>query len=338
MILICGGLADPVTELVCARLNQLGHPYRLLDLGAYPSGFRIAWRWQGERPEGHIAGPGWHLDLAELTGVYARYLGPAGRLPPPELGEDAGPALFAEYDAGLTALLEDLPCAVVNRLAGGVSNHSKPYQALLARQCGLRTPPTLVTNDAAALHRFRDEHHGELIYKSLSSVRSIVKRVEEEQLARLPLLRHGPAQFQAFIPGENVRVHTVGEQLFATRVISTAVDYRYAHREGSDMAMAATTVPPAIAQACRRLARLTGLLLSGIDLKRTPDGEYYCFEINPSPGFLYYERNTRQPISAALADLLRRGVPADLQPSCGAPAGAPFSPPLHPQRRIERER
>ena len=56
-------------------------------------------------------------------------------------------------------------------------------------------------------------------------------------MARLSLLRHGPAQFQSFIPGENVRVHTIGDQLFATRVRSEAVDYRYASREGRNVEM-----------------------------------------------------------------------------------------------------
>ena len=46
MILVCGGLADSVTELVCARLVDCGYPYRLLDLGNYPAGFRIKWHWQ----------------------------------------------------------------------------------------------------------------------------------------------------------------------------------------------------------------------------------------------------------------------------------------------------
>ena len=70
-----------------------------------------------------------------------------------------GPAgnLF-EYDMGLMALLEDLHCVVVNRLAGGMSNNSKVYQALLVRQCGLLTPSTLVTNDAKAAHRFDEDH------------------------------------------------------------------------------------------------------------------------------------------------------------------------------------
>ena len=47
-----------------------------------------------------------------------------------------------------------------------------------------------------------------------------------------------------------------------------------------------------------------GLELSGIDLRITPDGRTYCFEVNPSPGFSYYELNTGQPIARAIADHL----------------------------------
>ena len=308
MILVCGGLADSVTELVCARLADCGYPYRLLDLGSYPAGFQIKWHWQGSGPSGYIAGPDWKLDLDELTGVYIRYLGPEGRVPPPNIAPGAVPAMYFEYDTGLMVLLEDLPCAVVNRLGGGMSNNSKAYQALLVRQCGLLTPPTLVTNDPVAAHRFYEDCQGEVIYKSLSGIRSIVRRLEPEQLARLALLRHGPAQFQAFIPGENVRVHTVGDQWFATRVHSEVVDYRYASREGRHVEMEPTNLPPAIAESCMRLARQLDLLLTGIDLKETPDGDYYCFEVNPCPGFLYYENYSGQPISTALADLLYDGL------------------------------
>jgi glutathione synthase/RimK-type ligase-like ATP-grasp enzyme len=307
VILVCGGLADSVTELVCARLVDCGYSYRLLDLGNYPAGFRIKWRWQRSGLSGYLAGPDWKLDLDELTGVYVRYLGLEGRAPLPNIEPTAVPALYFEYDTGLMALLEDLDCVVVNRLAGGMSNNSKAYQALLVRQCGLLTPPTLVTNDVKAVHRFYEDHQGEVIYKSLSGIRSIVRRLEPGQLARLPLLRHGPAQFQSFIPGENVRVHTVGDQVFATRVRSDSVDYRYATREGRKVEMEPAILPPAIAESCLRAARQLGLLLTGIDLKETPDGEYYCFEVNPSPGFLYYEQHTGQPISTALADLLHHG-------------------------------
>jgi glutathione synthase/RimK-type ligase-like ATP-grasp enzyme len=308
MILVCGGLADSVTELVCARLADCGYPYRLLDLGSYPDAFQIKWHWQGSSPSGYIAGPDWKLDLDELTGVYIRYLGPEGRVPPRNIAPGDVLSMYSEYDTGLMVLMEDLPCAVVNRLGGGMSNNSKAYQALLVRQCGLLTPPTLVTNDPEAAHRFYEECQGDIIYKSLSGIRSIVRRLEPAQLERLSLLRHGPAQFQSFIPGENVRVHTVGDQLFATRVHSETVDYRYANREGLNVEMEPTTLPPAVAESCVRLARQLDLLLTGIDLKETPDGDYYCFEVNPCPGFLYYERQTRQPISTALADLLHDGL------------------------------
>lgn len=308
MILVCGGLADSVTELVCARLQDCGYPFRLLDLGRYPAGFKIRWQWRGPHPEGTIEGPDWRVDLGDLTGVYARFLGSEGRLPPPNIEAISAPAIHHETDAGLMAMLEDLPCAVVNRLSGGMSNNSKAYQALLLRQCGLMVPPTLVTNDPTSARQFYEDYRQEVIYKSLSGIRSIVRRLEKDQLPRLDLLRHGPAQFQSFIPGQNVRVHTVGDQLFATRVHTEAVDYRYARRDGHRVTMEPADLPPAIEEACLRVSLELDLLLTGIDLKETPDGDYYCFEVNPCPGFLYYERQTGQPISAALADLLHRNT------------------------------
>lgn len=314
MILVCGGLADVVTEVVCARLEACGFPYRLIDLGVYPNGYDVEWRWDGGSPTGWIETRDWRLDLDDLSGVYVRYLGPEGREPLPGVPPAAVPALYAEYDAGLAALFEDLPCLVVNRLTPGLSNHSKAYQAQLIREQGLDVPATLVTNDPAQVRAFYDEHHGEVVYKSLSGVRSIVRRLGEEQLARLPLLDHGPAQFQAYVPGDNVRVHTVGGDLFATRVRSTAVDYRYARSEGGETVMAPEDLPPAIAEACLRVADALDLTLTGIDLKVTPEGEYFCFEVNPSPGFLYYEQHTGQPISAALASLLRNGLDTRITP------------------------
>lgn len=308
MILVAGGLADSVTELVCARLAERSYAYRLLDLARYPAAHRVAWRWRDGGPEGTIAGPDWSLDLADITGVYVRFLGAEGRLPL-DAAPETSDVLRAEADAGLMTVLEDLPCPVVNRVAGGMSNNSKPYQALALRRAGLRVPPTLVTNDAEAVRAFCAAR-GAVIYKSISGVRSIVRRLEPDSLARLELLRDGPAQFQAYVPGDNVRVHTVGNRVFAVRVRSQAVDYRYAHRDGFTVEMEPTALPRAIEQACLGIARDLDLLFAGIDLKETPDGDWYCFEVNPCPGFIYYERYSMLPISAALADLLHGGVPA----------------------------
>jgi glutathione synthase/RimK-type ligase-like ATP-grasp enzyme len=305
MILICGGLADVVTELVCARIEDLGYDYRLLDLGHYPEGYTVTWRWTGGAPHGTVTGLDWTLDIADITGVYVRYLGVEGHAPLATAPDGTATAIIAESQAGLAMLLDQLPCPVANRIPPGMSNQSKPYQALAIREVGLQIPRTLITSDPIEARRFYDELDGEVVFKSLSGIRSVVRRMEPRDLARLGHLRHGPAQFQAFVPGDNIRVHTVGDALFATRCHSDVVDYRYARRQGGTVAMEPAALPSRVAEACRALSQGIGLIIAGIDLKETPDGDYYCFEINPSPGFSWYEQETGQPISAALVEMLR---------------------------------
>jgi glutathione synthase/RimK-type ligase-like ATP-grasp enzyme len=311
MILVCGGLADPVTELVCSRIEYLGYEYHFLNLGLYPEGYRITWTWEQRTPTGVIDGPDWSLDLADISGVFIRFLGMDGHAPLASIPVRFEETALAECQAALAALLEDLPCLVVNRMAGSPSNQSKPYQGWLVRRTGLRTPPTLITNDPAAAREFYDHYAGEVIFKSVSGIRSIVRRMEARDLDRLPYLRHGVTQFQAYVPGDNIRVHTVGDQIFATHIRSTAVDYRYAHQQGAEVELEPTNVTPEVARACQQLASTLGLPLTGIDLKQTPAGEWYCFEVNPAPFFAYYEKHTGQPISAALVELLRVGQPRE---------------------------
>jgi hypothetical protein len=308
MILICGNAREPVCELVCARLEADNLAYRIFNPN---SGANLAWQsivsahWiAGELQGGYFGGPDWRLNIKELTGVYFRPVEAPPQVSLPGVPARETQAVHTQRIAALSAVFDALPCPVVNRISGSMSNHSKPHQAMLIRACGLSVPPTLITNDPAAALAFAAEHAGDVVYKSVSGVRSIVRRFGPEQIARLPLLRHGPAQFQKRVDGTDVRVHVVRDLIFATRVESEAVDYRYAANEGLSIAMQPTDLPPHVSESCLQLTRRLGLLLAGIDLKETPEGEYVCFEVNPSPGFLFYERLTRQPISRAVARLL----------------------------------
>ena len=67
-------------------------------------------------------------------------------------------------------------------------------------------------------------------------------------------------------------------------------------------------MPVDVASRCVELAEALDLPLAGIDLRRRPDGQYVCFEVNPMPAYSYYESNTGLPISLALADLLADAV------------------------------
>lgn len=241
----------------------------------------------------------------ELNAISAAYLRPydsarleAVRNAPVEI---AGRA--AQFDDGMLCWSEVTPARVVNRPSAMASNQSKPHQLALIHAQGFRVPETLLTTDEAELEEFWDRH-GEIIYKSMSGVRSIVSRLTPEHRARFRDLAHSPVQFQQRVPGQDVRVHVVGEELFACEVGSAAIDYRYPRGEDEFPHLAACRLPADLEENCRRLVESLRLDLAGIDLRRTPDGEWYCFEVNPSPAFTFYADATGEPIEDAVARLL----------------------------------
>lgn len=207
----------------------------------------------------------------------------------------------------LLSWIELHPGRMLNRPSAMASNGSKPYQAQRIRQHGLLVPPTLVTNDPQAVLDFADEH-GELIYKSMSGVRSIVQPMRREDRGRLESIRWCPTQFQALIRGTDLRVHVVGSEVFATAIASDATDYRYAQRQGHGAAgLEGVELESGLAERCVDLARGLDLPFAGIDLRLADDGRVFCFEVNPSPGYTYYEDHTGQPIARAVATHLAGG-------------------------------
>jgi glutathione synthase/RimK-type ligase-like ATP-grasp enzyme len=311
VIVVCGTIADSMIELMCARLADLGYEYMLFDQLEYPGRCNLSWEVCANGLRGYFASPERKVDIAELTGVYARYVNYRGG---PEDSRFSGlekQMIDAEYQLSLMQLLDLLPCTVVNRAKSSTSNDSKIYQSFVAERFGLRTPRTLVTTDPGLVKAFYEGCERRVIYKSLSSVRSIVSRLSDADLGeRLGRVRNCPTQFQEAIDGVDIRVHVVADQVFATEIASDVSDYRYAGRAGGDLSMQEIDLPPALAEACVAMTASLELALSGIDLRRTPQGEYYCFEVNPSPGFIFYERMTGQPISTAVAHLLHRSGPA----------------------------
>ena len=209
-----------------------------------------------------------------------------------------------EVDDILSSWSEMTPAFVVNRLGLTASNSSKPYQLKQIQSLGFSVPETLVTTDPIAAQAFW-EHHGTVIYKSVSAIRSRVARLRPEHAQRLADISACPTQFQQYIPGADCRVHVVGDQLFATEVLCDADDYRYPGQHPFEVR--ACCLPSDLADRCRRLAAAMQLSVAGIDLRRTSEGDWFCFEVNPSPGFTFYEAAANQPIAKAIAELLASG-------------------------------
>ena len=258
-------------------------------------------------PEGGcLVVEGCEVPLGEVDGVYVRIMEPA-RLPEQAGGVDPDRvARSASFHAMLLAWIECAPCRVANRTAPMASNGSKPYQAQLIGRVGFDTPPTLVTDDPAEVARF-EGRHGRLVYKSTSSVRSIVRTLDDTARRRLDRLHSLPTQFQRYEPGTDVRVHVVGDEVFAARAHSEAIDYRYATHDGLDVTLEAIELPDDVARRCVDLAAMLDLPFCGVDLRERPDGSWVCFEVNPSPGYSWYESAAGLPISSHLVMWLAGG-------------------------------
>jgi D-alanine-D-alanine ligase-like ATP-grasp enzyme len=123
-----------------------------------------------------------------------------------------------------------------------------------------------------------------------------------------------PTQFQQYVPGTDTRVHVVGTEIFPCEIVCGATDYRYPGDE--EVELRACRLPPEVEERCFQLSSAMNLPVAGIDLRVTPDGEWYCLEVNPSPAYSYYQAHAGLPISAAVARLLASaGAPAKAQPA-----------------------
>jgi glutathione synthase/RimK-type ligase-like ATP-grasp enzyme len=204
----------------------------------------------------------------------------------------------AGFEMQLIACLDASPALILNRSEPSATNGSKPYQLTLIRQVGLRIPETFISNDASAVRKFLSENQ-DFIYKSISGVRSIVRRVSDAHLGFIDDVNWCPTLFQRVVPGTNYRAHVLDGQVFAARIESSELDYRY-----GCTTMTADELPVGVAQKCLEITSKLGLHFSGVDLMRTPNDEWYCFEVNPSPAYSYFERESGLPISSALAKFL----------------------------------
>lgn len=300
MILLCGIPTEGPLALVAEALDALDATYVMFNQRRFDE-MQMELRLDGAEARGFLRIDGTTHALESIRGVYSRLMDD-GSLPEAR-GDGNGTGRTRkcrEIHDTMQQWLEITDARVVNRTAAMASNASKPYQAQLIREHGFSIPETLVTNDPALVDEFRARHKS-VIYKSLSGVRSIVRLLNDDDMRRLDSIRWCPTQFQQFVSGTNVRVHVVGEEVFATSADTSEVDYRYATREGGETELEETTLPDAIRARCIELAASLGLEFAGIDLKFTPGGEVYCFEVNPSPGFSYFENNTGQPIARAVA-------------------------------------
>jgi glutathione synthase/RimK-type ligase-like ATP-grasp enzyme len=294
MIVLVGTPSEPPVAGVAEEAERLGVESLILSEVDAASWNLCLDATAGGPPVARASHGGREVNLDAATGVYLRITSPRN-------WHTLDPLSSSRHDAALALICswaESADLRVANRPSAMASNISKPYQAALIRGCGFPVPETLVTNDPAEVRRFH-RRHGRVIYKSISGVRSIVRELTPDRAANLDRVRNLPTQFQQLLPGTNVRVHVMGSDVHTCEIDSETIDYRY-RDGGAGATMRPVELPSRIRDRCLALSAALDLPLAGIDLLRDSDGQWWCFEVNPSPAYTCFSELTGQPMAASL--------------------------------------
>ena len=248
MILLWGLLEDTPMGMVHAELEKLGaHVFFLDHRRIFTSEIEYTFSAEtGDHCVIHTQDEA--IDLSLIKAAYIRPYSFYGYIEMEDKPNDDPIALKAAgFEMQLVACLNASDALIINKSDPSATNNSKPYQLAIIRQAGFKIPETFITNDCNAARKFLTENP-DAIYKSISGVRSIVHRVSDNRFADLDDVEWCPTLFQKVVPGINYRVHVVNDEMFAVRIESNRLDYRY-----GDTTMAPVKLPADVAQKCRAL-------------------------------------------------------------------------------------
>jgi hypothetical protein len=184
----------------------------------------------------------------------------------------------------------------------------KTFQLAVAERVGLRVPATLVTSDGEAARRFlAGRGEAGAVVKAVHATAQDWRRTRRTGPGNGAArgLRHVPAILQERVPGVDVRVTAVGDELFAAEIDArrspSPDDYRGFERR---CRFARCRLPAGVERGLRALLRELGLVYGAADLRRRDDGAWFFLEVNPGGQWLFVEERTGLRITEAVAALL----------------------------------
>lgn len=311
MILVVSYPDEDHTQGVIRHLQSAGHAVTLLDLAEFPARATMSMRWDhGGGPVFVADGADGTKDLTDVRVAWWRRVRPFTVDPALTLPAMRGFAL-SETTQAVNGMLDALPCVWVNPRYADDAAHHKPYQWATAQAVGLRVPPTLVTNRPEEARAFIDDTGlGRTVFKAFIATLDAwreTRLVQREDLDHLDSVRYAPVIFQEYIPGVDLRITIIGDEMYAAEIdargTSYPVDMRMVIGESTVRAVA---LPAPVEDALRRLMRRLGLVYGAVDMRRTPDDDYVFLEVNPAGQWLFVEQLTGLPITRTVAALLGR--------------------------------
>jgi glutathione synthase/RimK-type ligase-like ATP-grasp enzyme len=303
-VLIPTFVEDLHAYAVAVRLEQMGHRPLLWHCSDMPERAAASVRFAGDGPPAvELHGLGLDAALADVDVFWNRRIGPPV-LTTELLACDREIALRENerFVRSLQAACSDGRFAV-NAADRARAAEDKVLQLGVARRVGLALPPTLVSNDPAAIRRFVVEHRDAgAVVKNFSPMGwqggatvtvNFTARVTSAMLPRDAMLRLTPSIWQGYVDkAYEVRLTCMGAEQVAAALHSqqhetSRTDWRTVAPD--NLGIARVDVPAGIAQRCTAMMRELDLRFGCFDFIVTPDGQWVFLELNQMGQFLWVE-------------------------------------------------
>ena len=248
------------------------------------------------------------LNLKDVTAFWWRRPQPIELLPQIKKSTHQEFAL-SEWNTALNGLWENTEGLWINDISKDSRAEHKPFQLNTAQKIGLQVPDTLITNNPSKALEFSESYNGDIIFKSFLATEEEwreTRPLKQEFLKVINSVRFAPVIFQQFIrESQDLRITIVGNDVFAAETRPNTT-YEFDWRM-TDIKWQKHVLPSEISEKLLKMMGQMGLEYGAIDMKLTPDGEYYFLEINTAGQFLFTEIDAQLPISSALASKLASG-------------------------------
>jgi hypothetical protein len=311
MILVVSHDGDDHLAPVLDHLSRPGCEVVVVDTSRIPAETAVVADYDGDAVSFTIRrADGGRTDLARCGSGWWRR--PLPQRLDPRIGDlDEASWAVNECFEAMSGVWDALPLTWVSPPRATERAMMKTWQLAVAPGVGLVTPRTVVTNDPEAARSFVDTVGvGRTVCKAFSATEASwreTRMVGQAELAVIDRVSLAPVIFQEFVPAEvDLRVILVGDEVFAAEVHSQDLDYPLDFRLRLDsVRIRETRLPDEVTDSLRLLLKVAGLRYGAVDMRRTPAGEHVFLEINPAGQWLFVEDATGQPVSAAMAALLR---------------------------------
>ncbi len=301
------------------ELESRGVRVMRFNTDEFPMNAQVVFGQDGDRETLRFCSGGQQMDLISGDAIWYRRANWGGKLPM-EMDKQLRHGCVTESEACLRGLLAAAPCFVLDPPELVRRNGHKPFQLRLAKQLGLQTPRTLMTNDAAEARAFIESCPDGVVAKMLGGFPIYDGKGEEQvvfttalstaHIEKLDGLRYCSMMFQERVAKRlELRVTAIGSRLFAAAIDSQAVkgaEVDWRERGVSLLQLwQPYTLPADVEAKLHAYMDAIGMQYSAIDLIVEPSGRHVFLEANPAGECFWLQYNSPHfALSTALADVL----------------------------------